>query len=52
MLKPEDYNLNSDKPLAIGFGAQDYFKGGLSDLKIYRGALSARQVNELASPKP
>jgi hypothetical protein len=49
-LKPGEYNLNSEKPLEIGFGAQDYFHGGLSDLKIYRGALSALQIEQLAKP--
>ena len=48
--KLSEYNLNSEKPLEIGFGAQDYFHGGLSDLKVYRGALSALQIEQLAKP--
>ena len=50
VLKPEEYNLDSDRPLEIGFGAQDHFHGGLSDLKIFRGALTAEQVGQLAAP--
>ena len=47
-LDPAQYNLSTDQPLHIGFGAQDYFQGGLSEIKLYRGALSAQQVSDLA----
>lgn len=41
------FNLKSDQPIHIGFGAQDYFRGELADVRIYRGALTANQVGEL-----
>jgi hypothetical protein len=37
--------------LRIGFGAQDYLEGCLSDVRIYRGALSAEEVATLAQSK-
>ena len=45
---PEDYDLFNDQPLKIGFGAHDYFDGKLKDVRIYRRALTDRQVAALA----
>jgi hypothetical protein len=42
---------NQNIPMQIGFGAQDHFKGHLSDLRVYRGALPAEDVAELARHK-
>lgn len=42
------YDLSSDAPLLIGAGAGDYFRGDLSDLRLYRRALSAEDVGALA----
>jgi hypothetical protein len=42
-----DFNLTTAQPLRIGFGAQDYFHGDVSDVRLYRGALSATQIREL-----
>lgn len=44
-----DFNLNNDAPLMIGFGQHDYFNGKMRDLRIYRGALSAAEIKELAN---
>jgi hypothetical protein len=42
-----DFDLTNAQPTRIGFGAQDYFHGDLSDVRIYRGALSAEQVRSI-----
>lgn len=46
---PADYDLSNSEPLKIGFGPHDYFKGSLSDLRVYRGSLSDEQIGKLAS---
>jgi outer membrane protein assembly factor BamB len=43
-----DYDLDSDAPLRIGFGANDYFNGRLRDVRLYRRALSAAEIAGLA----
>jgi lysophospholipase L1-like esterase len=42
------FNLTNDQPLTIGFGAHDYFRGRLSDLRLYGRALSADEIAQLA----
>ena len=44
------WNLNSDAPLLIGAGAGDFFRGALSDVRLYRRALNAVEVSRLAQP--
>ncbi len=44
----DDYNLNNDTPLKIGFGSHDYFNGKLRELRIYRRALTRDEITELA----
>jgi hypothetical protein len=44
---PGQYDISNDKPLHIGFGAQDYFNGCLSDLRLYNRALSDADVKAL-----
>ncbi len=39
-----DYDLTCDQPLRIGFGPNDYFKGKLSDVKLYGRALSDFEI--------
>lgn len=46
--QPGDYDLTNRQPLRIGFGAQDYFHGDMAGVRVYRGALSAEAVAELA----
>lgn len=41
-------DLSSDAKLQIGFGAQDYFKGNLADVRIYQGALTTGDIAEMA----
>jgi hypothetical protein len=48
-LKAEDFDLTNDRPLQIGMGAQDHFRGNLADVRLYRGALSPEDVMKLAS---
>ena len=45
---PADYDISNDRPLLIGSGAHDYFKGSMSDLRIYNRALSESELQELA----
>ncbi len=45
--EPGRFDLKSDQPIRIGFGAQDYFHGDLADVRLYRGALTGSQVREL-----
>lgn len=44
---PEDYDLTNSQPLFIGFGAQDFFRGKLAHVRLYRGALTSAQIEEL-----
>ena len=44
---PGDYDVTNDKPLVLGFGAEDYFKGSMSELRIYDRALSEREIHLL-----
>jgi hypothetical protein len=37
--------------LRIGFGSNDYFAGRMRDVRIYRRALAASEVEELARKK-
>jgi hypothetical protein len=48
----EDFDFTNSQPLRIGFGAQDYFQGGLADVRLYRGALAPEQVRALSSSPP
>ncbi|MBI3948667.1 MAG: LamG domain-containing protein [Armatimonadetes bacterium] len=43
------YDLTTAGPLLIGFGPHDYFRGALSDLRVYGRALGAEEVVALAS---
>lgn len=42
------YDLDSDAPLHIGFGANDYWCGRLRDVRLYRRALNMDEVRRLA----
>ena len=45
---PKRYDLNPNCPLLIGFGAHDYFKGALRDIRIYRRGLTQLEIQNLA----
>jgi hypothetical protein len=47
-----EIDLASTQPLKIGFGPNDYFRGGLRDLRIYGSALSDREIGGLAARAP
>jgi hypothetical protein len=51
-MKSEDYDLNIDAPLRIGFGAQDYFRGRITDVRLYRGELTAPEIESKAALNP
>jgi hypothetical protein len=44
----EQYNLSSSADLNVGFGAQDFFKGRMADVRIYKGVLSETEIRQLA----
>jgi hypothetical protein len=43
-----DYNLTQNAPLKIGFGGHTYFDGWMSDLRLYRRALTEEEIKALA----
>ena len=43
-----DYQLTNGRPLQIGYGTYEHFHGLMSDVRIYRRALSASEVIQLA----
>ncbi len=45
--EPSSFNITNGQPLRIGFGAQDHFNGDLSDVRLYRGALSPHHIERL-----
>jgi hypothetical protein len=44
----EPLNVDSDSSLRIGFGNLTHFSGGISDVRLYRGALTENDVAKLA----
>jgi hypothetical protein len=44
---PEEFDLTNDRPLQIGFGPQDYFKGSIRDFRLFDRALSQEETREL-----
>ena len=48
VFRAADYDLTNDAPLRIGLGQHDYFNGRLSDVRLYRRALSPEEIAELA----
>ncbi|WZO97078.1 LamG domain-containing protein [Isosphaeraceae bacterium EP7] len=41
-------DLTNQSPMRIGFGMHDYFRGSLSDLRVYNRAISAAEIAALA----
>ncbi len=41
------YDLTNNKPLLIGFGAEDYFTGSMRELRIYNRALTTAQIETI-----
>jgi len=46
---PSSLNLKNGAPLRIGLGGHDYFRGSLSDLRLYGRALAAEEIADLAA---
>jgi hypothetical protein len=44
---PAEYDISNDKPFLIGFGGENFFNGSMSEVRIYRRALSASEVSVL-----
>jgi hypothetical protein len=44
-----DYDLAGDRPLRIGAGANDFFRGRLRELRLYQRALTSAEVRALAA---
>jgi hypothetical protein len=47
--EPDDYDLTNEKPLKIGFGAHDYFRGSMCEVRLYGRALAESEVRALAA---
>ena len=43
----QTFDLANTKPLSIGFGAQTYFAGALSDLRVYAASLDAEAIRAI-----
>ncbi|MFV2070647.1 MAG: LamG domain-containing protein, partial [Pirellulales bacterium] len=46
-LNAMDFNLDNDRPLLIGFGQHDYFNGRLSDVRLYRRAVTKEEIAQI-----
>ena len=40
----EDFDLSLTGDMKIGFGAQDYFRGRIADVRLYRGELDEDEI--------
>jgi hypothetical protein len=45
---PADFDLTTDRPLKLGAGSTDFLKGRMYDVKLFRGALTAQEIADLA----
>jgi hypothetical protein len=45
-------DLSNGVPLTLGFGAHDYFRGKMRDLRLYNRALQHEEVNQVARLGP
>jgi hypothetical protein len=48
---PSQYDLSTDRPWRIGLGQTDHFAGRMSDVRLYKGGLSAAQVQGIFAEK-
>jgi hypothetical protein len=49
---PREYDLSTAEPLKIGSGEIDGFSGKIREVRVYRRALDAREMAELAGVRP
>ena len=47
-LAPADYDLTTNRPLRLGAGSTDFLQGRMHDVRLYRGALSAGEIETLS----
>ena len=43
------FNLDNEVPFKIGFGANDYFSGRVRELRLYKHALSDKEIRTLST---
>lgn len=43
------FNLNSESPIKIGFGPNDYFNGRMRELRLYNRALNNQEIKALSA---
>ncbi len=46
---PADYDITTGRPLRIGFGQTDYFRGKIAELRLYNRALGESEIAQLAA---
>lgn len=46
---PKQFDLTTKSPLRIGFGSHDHLNGKLKDVRLYEGAISSEQIQQLAT---
>ena len=46
---PAEYDISNDRPLRIGFGQTNYFRGKIADVRIYNRALPDARIAKLSS---
>jgi hypothetical protein len=44
-------NLTNNRPLLVGFGAQNYFTGAMADLRLYQGALDNEGIRKIMAQR-
>ena len=49
---PAEYDVSTNQPLRIGFGQTEYFAGKMSDVRLYKSALSQAQIQNLCAKVP
>ena len=47
-----EFDLSVDRPLKIGFGQIDHFRGQMADVRFYRRALTSAEIRSLANARP
>jgi hypothetical protein len=48
VFSPDQFDLTIDRPLKLGAGSTDFLKGRMYDVRLFRGALTAREIADLA----
>ncbi|MCY2965610.1 MAG: LamG domain-containing protein, partial [Planctomycetota bacterium] len=46
---PAKYDLSTSLPLKLGAGSTDTFRGRLSDVRLYRGTLTAEELKRIST---